>query len=99
MSFLGGGGRSLDGSELDTGARREHVELRRSGRETRLGVGTLACPRCDAPVATGGRALTLTDGLDCPFCAHGAPARDFLSLAPPSRPARVIVHVHAPPSR
>ena len=99
MSFLGGGGRSLDGSELDTGARREHVELRRSVRESRLGVGTLACPHCDAPVATGGRTLTLTDGLRCPYCAHAAPARDFLSMAPPSRPARVIVHVHAPHRR
>lgn len=99
MSFLGGGGRSLDGSELDASARSEHVELRRSVRSTQLGVGTLACPRCDAPVATGGRTLTLTDELGCPFCAHAGPVRDFLSLQPPSRPTRVVVHVRAPHRR
>jgi hypothetical protein len=33
------------------------------------------------------------DALDCPFCAHGGRVRDFLSLAAPTRPARVEVRV------
>lgn len=59
----------------------------------RLGSGTLACPRCDAPVALGGLVLTPAAPLDCPFCRHRAPLRDFLSLAQPTRPARVVVRV------
>ena len=37
--------------------------------------------------------MSLTENLDCPFCRHTAAARDFLSLAAPSRPARVEVRV------
>lgn len=68
-------------------------EDRHATRSWKLGTGTLACPCCDAPVALGGRVLTPADDLDCPFCDHGAPMRDFLSLAIPSRPARVAVRV------
>jgi hypothetical protein len=70
-----------------------HEEERRVTRSRRLGVGTLACKRCDAPIALAGRPVSPTDPLDCPFCSHQAPARDFLSLASPPRPARVEVRV------
>ena len=39
--------------------------------------------------------MPLTQGLDCPFCRHAAPLRDFLSLATPTRPARVEVRMRA----
>src|SRR3954469_13962322 len=58
-----------------------------------VAVGTLACPQCDAPVALGDTRVKPADPLVCPFCAHHAPARDFLSLKTPSRPARVAVRV------
>lgn len=67
-------------------------ELRRIERAWHLGTGTLACPRCDAPVAPAGP-LAPADPLDCPFCAHAGATRDFLSLTDPSRPARVEVRV------
>ena len=63
-------------------------EERRSTRTWRLGTGTLACPQCDAPVSLGGRIGLATDALQCPFCAHSGPLRDFLSLATPEHPAR-----------
>jgi DNA-directed RNA polymerase subunit RPC12/RpoP len=66
-------------------------ELRRVVRG-RLGTGTLACPECDAPVLGIGR-MAVTDALGCPYCGHAAVVRDFLSLAAPTRPARVAVRV------
>jgi hypothetical protein len=69
-----------------------HEEERRA-RSGRLGTGTLACRRCDAPVAPGAVPLSLTDRLVCPFCRYRAPVRDFLSLAAPVRPARVAICV------
>jgi hypothetical protein len=89
--------RGFDGSEplraqpiLDrAGAQEDH----HAASCRRLGSATLACPRCDAPVALGGRVLTPADPLACPFCRHRAPLRDFLSLAQPTRPARVVVRV------
>ncbi len=68
-------------------------EDRHAARPWRLGPATLACPCCDAPVALGGRAMKLPANLDCPFCRHIAPVRDFLSLATPARPARVEVRM------
>jgi len=68
-------------------------EDRRASPFWRLGTGTLACPRCDVPLALGGRAVKFTEDLDCPFCRHSAPLRDFLSLATPSRPTRVEVRM------
>jgi hypothetical protein len=62
-------------------------------RVWRLGTGTLACPHCDAPVALAAGGVSPADRLACPFCHHGGAVRDFLSLAEPSRPARVAVHV------
>jgi hypothetical protein len=65
----------------------------------RLGTGTLACPRCDAPVALLGARVSPADALRCPYCRHAAAVRDFLSLAPPTRPARVAVRVVYAPRR
>jgi hypothetical protein len=73
-----------------------YEELRRSSRSSVLGVGTLACARCDAPVALAS-AVAPSDALSCPFCLHRAPVRDFLSLARPTRPARVTVRLRALP--
>ena len=71
---------------------------RRSARSGRMAGGTLACPGCDAPVAPSGP-LRPADPLGCPFCGHEAAVRDFLSLAAPSRPARVEVRVVQPAGR
>lgn len=68
-------------------------EERRTANPWRLGSGTLACPRCDAPIGLGGRAVTPAHALHCPFCSHAGTLRDFLSLAAPTRPARVEVRV------
>ncbi len=68
-------------------------EKRRAVRSGQLATGTIACPSCDAPVALGDRALSLTDRLACPFCATAGPVRDFLSLAVPTRPTRVVIRV------
>jgi hypothetical protein len=49
---------------------RIHVRKeRRTAESTRLAGGTLACPRCDAPVALAGP-VAPADPLACPFCAH-----------------------------
>jgi hypothetical protein len=86
--------RGTDGTEPTRAqpieARAGAYEKRRATRGLRL-AATLACPRCDAPVALGGRVVKFSERLDCPFCRHPAPLRDFLSLALPTRPARVEV--------
>jgi hypothetical protein len=68
-------------------------EERRRRRTGHLGTGTLACPQCDAPVALATGPVTPATPLSCPFCLHAGAVRDFLSLAPPSRPARVELRV------
>jgi hypothetical protein len=73
-------------------------EERRVTRTSQLATGTLACPRCDAPVAVAGP-VGPADALRCPYCRHAAPVRAFLSLAAPTRPARVAVRVVHPPGR
>ena len=89
--------RGIDGSDplraQPIAARADWIEERHAARPWRLGPGTLACPRCDAPVSLGGRAARFSEDLRCPFCAHAAPLREFLSLALPSRPARVEVRM------
>jgi hypothetical protein len=93
--------RGIDGSEP---LRAEPIgrvagprEYRPAAAAQRLGTGTLACPRCDAPVALPAGHVAPGDALGCPYCDHGAAVRDFLSLAAPSRPARVEVRlVHRP---
>jgi hypothetical protein len=74
------------------GAAGAQQEFRRA-RSTRLGGGSLACPSCDAPVALVAGPAAPADPLACPFCGHAAALRDFLSLAAPTRPARVEVRV------
>jgi hypothetical protein len=64
-----------------------------------LGEGTLACPRCDAPIALGTEPVALPSPLSCPYCGHGGALGEFLSLAPPTRPARVLVRVVRPELR
>jgi hypothetical protein len=76
-------------------ADRKHHEIR-PARSTILATGTLACPDCDAPVAPGPIPLRPADEVACPYCAHFGLVRDFLSLATPSRPARVVIRVAAP---
>ncbi len=68
----------------------EHV-YRDATRTLPATTGTLACPRCDAPVSLGGRAASLAEALACPFCGHSARVHRFLTLGEPSRPARVVV--------
>lgn len=89
--------RGIDGSDpiraQPINARGEWVEERHAARPWRLGPGTLACPRCDAPVSLGGRAVKFSERLSCPFCREAGPVRDFLSLALPSRPARVEIRM------
>jgi hypothetical protein len=96
MSFLGGAGRASDG-DLDVNRQpvTAYYEERRATRSDRLCAGTLACDRCDAPIALG-EPTSLGETLTCPFCHRRAPARDFLSLAAPTRPARVAVRVRRP---
>jgi len=67
-------------------------EERKVARSWRMATGTLACPGCDAPVFPAGP-LSPSAPIGCPFCAHRGAVRDFLSLAPPTRPARVDVRV------
>lgn len=89
--------RGIDGSDplraQPIAARADWIEESHAARPWRLGPGTLACPRCDAPVSLGGRAAKFSEDLHCPFCAHAAPLREFLSLALPSRPARVEIRM------
>ena len=69
------------------------VEHQDAVRSWHLATGTLACPRCDAPVALGTGPARPDAPLACPYCRHAGAVRDFLSLAAPSRPARVDVRV------
>jgi hypothetical protein len=90
--------RSIDGSEPvrpDSEGRVVHEELRIASQGI-VAVGTLACPSCDAPIALGDSRVSPSEPLGCPFCDHGAPARDFLSLAQPTRPTRVVVRITSP---
>ena len=84
--------RPSDGSEPVTGQPGTYEE-HRVGRARRLATGTLACPRCDAPVAPAPGGMGPADPLGCPFCGHPGAVRDFLSLGEPTRPARVVVRV------
>jgi hypothetical protein len=86
--------RGIDDSDPVRSDAISRPELRIARSQT-VATGTLACPRCDAPVALAGPASP-ADSIGCPFCSHGAPVREFLSLAPPPRPARVEVTVRLP---
>jgi hypothetical protein len=73
-----------------------YEELRRSSRVGVLDVGTLACARCDAPVALGERAVVPSESLSCPYCLHTAAVHEFLTLGAPTRPAHVVVRIALP---
>jgi hypothetical protein len=94
--FRGSGQWRQGGSEPGARVAAGYEQERRPTRSGRLGTGTLACASCDAPVAVGGGVLSITDQLMCPFCHSRGPVRDFLSLASPTRPARVQVRVGLP---
>jgi hypothetical protein len=90
--------RGIDGSEPvrpdPVGRLSGTQEERRVARSTRLAIGTLACPSCDAPVLPAtDRPLSPADPISCPFCDNAGAVRDFLSLTSPARPARVVVRV------
>jgi hypothetical protein len=89
--------RGIDGSEPvgpePVGRLGGTQEERRVARSSRLAIGTLACPSCDAPVFPAGGPLSPADPISCPFCRSAGAVRDFLSLSAPSRPARVEVRV------
>jgi hypothetical protein len=93
--------RGIDGAEpvRPSGDAAGPVEERRALAAGHLGTGSLACPRCDAPVALGAPVSAPADPLACPFCAHAGAVRDFLSLAAPARPARVRLRVVSAPPR
>jgi hypothetical protein len=97
VSFSGPRFSTADGGRPGRSRDRVVHEEQRLAIAARLLQATLACSACDAPVAPGPQPLLLTDPLSCPYCRHVAPARDFLSLATPTRPARVIVRVGLPP--
>ncbi len=91
--------RGIDGSDpvrTDPISRVAGEEERRLAHASRLGVGTLACPRCDAPVALTDGPLAPPDPLACSFCAHAGAVRDFLTLGEPSRHTHVEVRVVSP---
>ena len=71
------------------------LEELRPARRQHVASGSLACPRCDAPVHLAGPTGPAA-ALGCPFCDHAAPLRDFLSLGEPARPAHVRVRISAP---
>lgn len=81
-----------DSSGLRFPASAGHVEKRRAINGLSR-PGSLACDRCDAPVALGAEPLRLSEVMSCPFCGHAGPLREFLSLAEPTRPARVLVRI------
>lgn len=86
-----GGSDPADGEPV-TGPADLH-EHRHARAASYLASATLACPRCDAPVALGARGLTPAHHVACPYCDHGGPLRDFLTLGEPTRPMRVELHV------
>jgi hypothetical protein len=100
MNFLGAGNRfrRVD-SSVTGGSELVHEHKRQTVRSGRLGAGTLACNRCDAPIAIGPTPLSVADQLICPYCDHRGTARDFLSLELPTRPAHVTVRVTYRPVR
>jgi len=85
-------GSNSTGPERATGAGGP-LEIRHDERTTRMATGTLACPSCDAPVLLTAPSMGPADDLSCGYCGHEGALRDFLSLAEPTRPTRVEVHV------
>ena len=94
MDFVSGSRRFPESNSSATGdGKVVHEQKRRSVRSGQLAAGTLACDRCDAPIAIGPGPVSIADQLTCPYCRRRGPVRDFLSLALPTRPAHVVVRV------
>jgi hypothetical protein len=89
--------RGIDGPDSvqpePVGSRQVRPHRYRTSASSILASGTLACPECDAPIAPPPSGLSPADALGCGFCRHSGAVRDFLSLEPPTRPARVVVRV------
>ena len=89
--------RGIDGAEPirpdPVSGTAEAQEHRRRLNGGCLATGTLACPRCDAPVALAPGPASVTAPLGCPYCGNSGAVRDFLTLGAPTRPARVEVRV------
>lgn len=94
MSVFGSGGSRTGPLDARRVAPAVEQDPRR-GRSRALGRGTLACPRCDVPLALPGR-VAAGQAIACPFCAHRGTVGSFVSLAVPTRPTRVVVTVSAP---
>jgi hypothetical protein len=69
-------------------------EHRQAESSWHLATGTLACPGCDAPVLPSLERMSPRDPISCGFCQTAGAVSDFLSLAEPTRPTRVVVRVH-----
>jgi hypothetical protein len=78
--------------------RTEFLELR-PGTDRPVATGSLACPECDAPVAPAPGAHPLGEPMSCGWCGRHGTIRDFLSLAQPTRPARVVIRARVSPPR
>lgn len=94
MSFTG----AIEGSRYSATRPRARVaiaqeEERRGALSERIGTGTLACARCDAPIAIQDRRLAPSDELACPYCAHQGRVHEFLSLAAPARATKVVIRL------
>jgi len=89
--------RDIEGAQPDRAQPVERLagrhELRRTETTWQLATGTLACPACDAPVLPSPAPMSPADPLSCGFCLHAGAVREFLSLAEPTRPTRVVVRV------
>jgi uncharacterized paraquat-inducible protein A len=94
MSVFGPKDSSTGGHPARRAAPMVEEDPRRVGEDT-LGHGTLACPRCDAPVALPGPTPAAA-ATGCPFCGHRGTLGSFVSLARPTRPTRIVVRVSAP---
>jgi DNA-directed RNA polymerase subunit RPC12/RpoP len=90
VSFLRSGNWTSDPRERSEPG---FVQKRRAIRSDYLGEATLACARCDAPVAIGPQPLSTSDSLTCPFCGHQDRVGAFVSLQKPTRPTRVVLRV------
>jgi hypothetical protein len=94
MDYVLGSDRFRQSNSSVTGDGKLVHELKRpSVAPSRLAAGTLACDRCDAPIAIGPEPLSIVSQLTCPYCRRSGPVRDFLSLALPTRSTHVVVRV------
>ncbi|MFL5846231.1 MAG: hypothetical protein ACJ762_16205 [Solirubrobacteraceae bacterium] len=63
----------------------------RPGQALPVATGSLACPDCDAPIMLAPGRHGPSAPVACTWCGRDGAVRDFLSLAQPTRPARVII--------